>query len=262
MDVELSAALSLALGLVGGVSIGWLKLAGARRGHRQQLEEKDKRQGELSGRLPQAEVEARQAHLRAEGDALRLELAQQRLAHEGALAEAAERSVAEREAALAEAAAGQAGQLARLRASLTHEHESLKSDIEALLGVVKTLGRWHDEIQTILANNHELKKQNDQFTSINKNVVMLALNASIEAARAGEQGRGFAVVADGVRDLALTSTKLAQAFKQNLDKNDLVTTTTFQDLQASGNMIRTAVFGLGATAEKIRATIAGAEAGS
>jgi methyl-accepting chemotaxis protein len=112
-------------------------------------------------------------------------------------------------------------------------------------------------MQAILRNNQELKKQNEQFQNINKSVVMLALNASIEAARAGEQGRGFSVVADGVRDLALTSTRLAQDYKTNLDKNDLITTTTFQDMQASGNMIRTALFGLGATTDRIARIVAG-----
>nr|WP_246542805.1 methyl-accepting chemotaxis protein [Paludibacterium yongneupense] len=118
-----------------------------------------------------------------------------------------------------------------------------------------TVERWHDEMQAILANNRHLKEQNDGFARIVKNVVMLALNASIEAARAGEQGRGFAVVADGVRDLALTSAQLAQDYRSNLDKNDLVTITTFQDMQAGSKMIRTAVSGLGATSEKILAAI-------
>nr|WP_245747751.1 methyl-accepting chemotaxis protein [Formivibrio citricus] len=113
-------------------------------------------------------------------------------------------------------------------------------------------------MQSILTNNRELKQQNDEFSRIIKNVVMLALNASIEAARAGEHGRGFAVVADGVRELALSSSNWAQKYKQNLDKNDLVTTTTFQDMQASGNMIRTAVFGLKAANDKIGTTIIGA----
>ncbi len=88
---------------------------------------------------------------------------------------------------------------------------------------------------------------------------MLALNAAIEAARAGEHGRGFAVVADGVRALALNSAEVARQYQQNLDKNDLITTTTFQDMQASGNLIRTAVFGLRTTADKIQATMAQAE---
>jgi hypothetical protein len=44
---------------------------------------------------------------------------------------------------------------------------------------------------------------------------------------------------------------LARDYKNTLDKNDLVTTTTFQDMQASGNMVRTAVFGLHACSEKM-----------
>jgi methyl-accepting chemotaxis protein len=84
---------------------------------------------------------------------------------------------------------------------------------------------------------------------------MLALNASIEAARAGEQGRGFAVVADGVRDLATTADSVLKNFKANLFKNDLVTTTTFQDMQASSNMIRTVVLGLKTTADRIQSAL-------
>jgi methyl-accepting chemotaxis protein len=84
---------------------------------------------------------------------------------------------------------------------------------------------------------------------------MLALNAAIEAARAGEAGRGFAVVADGVRDLANTSMQLSNEYKKNLSKNDLITTTTFQDIQASGNMIRNVLFGLKATTDKIQSQL-------
>ncbi len=152
-----------------------------------------------------------------------------------------------------------AEQVAKIRSALTAELGTLKTDMESLMGWVKIVERWHDEMQLILANNRELKNQNEEFARIVKMVVMLALNAAIEAARAGEAGRGFAVVADGVWDLALTSTTLAKEYKKNLDKNDLVTTTTFQDLQASGNVIRTAVFGLSATADKVLSTAAAFE---
>jgi len=131
----------------------------------------------------------------------------------------------------------------------------LKSDAESLLGVVSMLERWHEEIQAILDNNKDLKRKNREFKSINQNVVMLALNAAIEAARAGEYGRGFAVVADGVRELAMTSTKLAGEYQQYLDMNDLVTTTTFQDMQASGNVIRTTVSNLNSICDRIRSEV-------
>ena len=203
-----------------------------------------------------AEVEARlqaQAERLAAGHAQ--QLAQRQDAHDDALAREAERAAGEREAALEALRAVQAGQLATLRANMMAEHDTLRRDVESLLGMAHTVERWHDEMQAILANNRHLKEQNDGFARIVKNVVMLALNASIEAARAGENGRGFAVVADGVRDLALTSSQLAQDYRSNLDKNDLVTVTTFQDMQAGSKMIRTAVSGLGATSEKILAAI-------
>lgn len=131
----------------------------------------------------------------------------------------------------------------------------LKGDVESLLGIVSMLERWHEEIQSILDNNKDLKRKNSEFKSINQSVVMLALNAAIEAARAGEHGRGFAVVADGVRELALTSTRLAGEYQQYLDMNDLVTTTTFQDMQASGNVIRTTVANLNSVCERLRSEV-------
>src|SRR5690606_37911509 len=119
-------------------------------------------------------------------------------------------------------AAGQEASADRLQAALDGVDAHfirLKGDAESLLGIVSMLERWHEEIQSILDNNKDLKRKNSEFKSINQNVVMLALNAAIEAARAGEHGRGFAVVADGVRELALTSTRLAGEYQQYLDMN-------------------------------------------
>jgi methyl-accepting chemotaxis protein len=259
MDVSLNAFLLVIAGMVpGAAAVAWYATVAQRQACRD-IAQRDERIRELSARPDAGELEARQAEWRAETDALRQELARQAAAHEAALSLAAEEAVAERDSRLAQFAREHARQLAGIRAELVAEQESLQRDIELLLGIVQTVERWHDEMQTILSNNRELKEQNEEFARIVKNVVMLALNAAIEAARAGEHGRGFAVVADGVRDLALTSAKLAQDYKCNLDKNDLITTTTFQDMQASGNMIRTAVFGIRAKAEKIQSTIANAE---
>lgn len=215
------------------------------------LGEQEKRIGELSGRISVEEADARLENMRSEVDRLRSEMARQVTAHLDALAEAERKAGDQLDERLTQARNEHAAQLAQMRAALTSEHGSLKNDMESLMGLVRMVDRWHDEMQLILANNRELKEQNEKFASIVKSVVMLALNASIEAARAGEAGRGFSVVADGVRDLAHTSTNLAKDYKRNLDKNDLVTTTTFQDLQASGNLIRTAVFGLSATADRM-----------
>jgi methyl-accepting chemotaxis protein len=92
-----------------------------------------------------------------------------------------------------------------------------------------------------MLHNAEMHKQNQEFFNIVKQIVILALNAAIEAARAGEHGRGFAVVADEVRNLAMRSQELSQSYKENLNKNDFLTTATFQDIQAGGKMILTDV---------------------
>nr|WP_255375041.1 MULTISPECIES: methyl-accepting chemotaxis protein [unclassified Oleiphilus] len=92
-----------------------------------------------------------------------------------------------------------------------------------------------------MEHNAEMHHQNQEFFNIVKQIVILALNAAIEAARAGEHGKGFAVVADEVRSLAMRSQELSESYKENLNKNDFLTTTTFQDIQAGGKMILTDV---------------------
>lgn len=152
--------------------------------------------------------------------------------------------------------------LHEMRNAFSQEHAAMVRDIDSLLGILRIVERWHAEMQGILANNGELKGQNEEFARIIKNVVILSLNASIEAARAGEYGRGFSVVADGVRELASTASNWATHYQANLTKNDLITTTTFQDMQASGNMIHTSVLTLKAASERIGERIARIEAGA
>ena len=122
--------------------------------------------------------------------------------------------------------------------------DSLAGEIALLLGVVKTFERWHAEMNTLLAHNREMHTKSEEFSAIVEQVVIVALNASIEAARAGEHGRGFAVVANEIRTLAARAERLSKDYRANLYKNDLITTTTFQDLQAGGKMIVSAVTGL------------------
>jgi methyl-accepting chemotaxis protein len=151
--------------------------------------------------------------------------------------------------------------LCELHRELANEHAGMLRNIDSLLGILHIVERWHAEMQGILANNSELKRQNEEFSRIIKNVVILSLNASIEAARAGESGRGFSVVADGVRELAGTASNWAIQYQANLAKNDLITTTTFQDMQASGNMIHTSVLILKAANDRIGEKIARIDAG-
>ena len=122
---------------------------------------------------------------------------------------------------------------------------SIAVEVERLLGLVKTFERWHEEMNLLLAHNREMHAKSEEFGLIVQQVVIVALNASIEAARAGEHGRGFAVVANEIRTLAGRAERLSKDYRANLYKNDLITTTTFQDLQAGGKMIVGAVIGLG-----------------
>ncbi|WP_293777193.1 methyl-accepting chemotaxis protein [uncultured Oxalicibacterium sp.] len=128
--------------------------------------------------------------------------------------------------------------------------------IENLLGLIKTFERWHDDMAVLIKHNRDMHLKNDEFSLIVRQVVIVALNASIEAARAGEHGRGFAVVAQEVRELAQRAESLSKAYRSKLYENDLITTSTFQDLQAGGKMIVGAVVGLNLTNDKARDALA------
>ena len=139
-------------------------------------------------------------------------------------------------------------QIEELRHSFSAEKESLaaqltqvEKDLADLADLLVTFERWHESLTQLMLHNAEMHTQNQEFFNIVKQIVILALNAAIEAARAGEHGRGFAVVADEVRNLAMRSQELSESYKENLNKNDFLTTATFQDIQAGGKMILTDV---------------------
>jgi len=122
---------------------------------------------------------------------------------------------------------------------LSEQLNQVQSELSDLADLLVTFERWHESLTQLMLHNAEMHKQNQEFFNIVKQIVILALNAAIEAAKAGEHGRGFAVVADEVRNLAMRSQELSESYKENLNKNDFLITTTFQDIQAGGKMILT-----------------------
>jgi len=127
----------------------------------------------------------------------------------------------------------------------------LQKDVSDLMNILSTLHRWDDEMSLLMQQNKYMLDQNNEFSIIVKKTVVLALNAAIEAARAGEAGHGFAVVADEVRSLATRAEYFSSNYRESLHKSDLVTTSTFQDVQASGKMIFAAVHAIDSTLNKL-----------
>ncbi len=146
-------------------------------------------------------------------------------------------------------------QFEQSRAKALNGCVSLGDEISTLHGLAKTFERWHSDMNILIAHNREMHTKNDEFSTLVRQVVIVTLNASIEAARAGELGRGFAVVADEMRTLATRAASLSKDYRDNLYANDLITTTTFQDLQAGGKMIMGSVIGLELLNNKTKETL-------
>lgn len=151
-------------------------------------------------------------------------------------------------------------QASQSQAQVASQCGTLDRSITELRNVGKTYERWHASMDFLLGHNRAMHNKNDEFASIVRQLVIVALNASIEAARAGTMGRGFAVVADEMRSLSVRAEKLAQDFRSSLYENDLITTTTFQDMQAGGKMIVGAVTGLELQNRKILSLVDGQQA--
>jgi len=138
-----------------------------------------------------------------------------------------------------------------------HHARTQAEALRELQGIGKTFERWHADMSTLVAHNRSLHDKNDAFSQIVRKMVIVALNASIEAARAGVAGRGFDVVATEMRELSASAERLSRDYRTSLYENDLIATTTFQDMQAGGKMVINAAMGLELANRRIQAALGG-----
>ena len=137
------------------------------------------------------------------------------------------------------------------KANIVQKVNHLQNNASQLQNDLLSFDRWTIQLESLMANNVAMQKQSSSFQRIVKDIVILALNASIEAARAGEAGRGFAIVASEVRNLANESEGLNNSNKDKLCKNEILTITAFQDIQATSRMIFTGAANLSSEIKNI-----------
>ncbi|CAD6556334.1 hypothetical protein LMG27952_06074 [Paraburkholderia hiiakae] len=209
----------------------------------------------------------------------------QEAAHADALSQAQARHAAQQEDATREHAA-LAAQVESLRAELA-QRRSVADALEAALAseraqrddamqhaariaseasrlklMSSTFERWHEQMISLMAQNNDMHKKNQELSSIVSHVLIVSLNASIEAARAGAAGRGFSIVAGEVRSLATRSQELSKSYRDSLNRNDLITAATFQDIQAGGKMIAATLASVEASSQQLHHQLEATRAGT
>lgn len=248
MNVFISLLVGLFVGTVLGIL--YIRYTQLRRLRTEAQRDREALQSALASRLPIAEFEQLKSEHQQQIQALTTAHAEEvRSAKviQNDQKEILEATRHEYEARLRE----QESKLAERVAQLEKQKTLLKKDLHDLLTILSTFQRWNDEMSKLIQHNRDMQRQNSEFAGIVKQVIILALNAAIEAARAGEAGRGFAVVADDVKLLATRSQGFSASYKESLHKNDVITAVTFQDIQASGNMILTSVRALDAKLDEL-----------
>lgn len=124
------------------------------------------------------------------------------------------------------------------------QSRAIGEEVASLKDVAHAFERWHQDMNALMDQNRKMRATGEELSLIVRHLTMLSLNAKIEAARAGEASRGFVVVATEMRTLSDRADALQKQFSAGLHRNDLSTTATFQDIQASGKMMLAAISGL------------------
>jgi methyl-accepting chemotaxis protein len=138
---------------------------------------------------------------------------------------------------------------------IPHKVGLLADEVGELKNLAVAFERWHQDMIALTARNRSMQSTGDDLVQIARNLIMVALNAAIEAARSGQSARGFVVVAAEVRNLALRAQNLSKNLSNDLHASTLITTATFQDIQAGGKMMMAAVSGLESLVKQLRSGV-------
>jgi methyl-accepting chemotaxis protein len=228
----------LALGLLAALTAAW----------------RERRRSAQALAQQRAEAEARHEAALAQASALHQERAEQEKREFESLVAGLRDELAQRAASEDEARAAHAAVL-EFKEEWGGQAASIAAEAARLKALAVTFERWHEQMISLMEQNQEMHSKNHELSSIVSHVLIVSLNASIEAARAGAAGRGFSVVASEVRTLASRSQELSKSYRDSLHRNDLVTTATFQDIQAGGKMIVASLGGVAALANQLHSRL-------
>jgi hypothetical protein len=145
-------------------------------------------------------------------------------------------------------APGNKGDLLRRTEDLTREVAHLKT-------LAIAFERWHEDLIYMTARTRDMNVKGEDLARIARQMTMVSINAAIEAARAGDVARGFVVVAAEVKNQAKLMQDLSGDMGKDLQKSELRTTTTFQDIQAGGKTMMAAISGLESMVKQLRMEI-------